>query len=265
MKIKGLACAGDNCIDYYDETGEAYFGGNPVNVAVNAAKAGYPASYTGAVGDDEHGKNFKRILDSKNVDISHMRTLPGRTAMTHVTRVDGERVFGDYDEGVTADFALGEADKEFMASYEIIVSGIWGKMEEDIVSLKDTGSLIAFDFADKLDDPMVKTVSKSLTYAFFSYKEDNGFIRDYLREIVSLGCCTAVATLGDKGSLAFNGERFIRFGIVPCKVPVTDTLGAGDSYIAGFLCASLEDATTAECMENGALWAARTLALGRAW
>ncbi|MCR4723613.1 MAG: fructoselysine 6-kinase [Eubacteriales bacterium] len=265
MKIKGLACAGDNCIDYYDETGEAYFGGNPVNVAVNASKAGYQTTYIGAVGDDEYGEGFKRILGSKKVDLSHMYTLPGSTAMTHVTRVNGERVFGDYDEGVTAHFTLSEADKEFMASYEIIVSGIWGRMEKDIVSLKDTGSLIAFDFADKLDDPMVKTVSRSLTYAFFSYKEDDEYIRDYLKEIVSQGCCTAVVTLGDKGSLAFNGERFIRFGIVPCKEPVKDTLGAGDSYIAGFLCASLEGATIAECMENGALWAARTLALGKAW
>ena len=27
-----IACAGDNCVDYYDNTGESFPGGNPVNV-----------------------------------------------------------------------------------------------------------------------------------------------------------------------------------------------------------------------------------------
>ena len=32
--IPRLAAVGDNCMDVYDQTGEAYPGGNPVNVAV---------------------------------------------------------------------------------------------------------------------------------------------------------------------------------------------------------------------------------------
>ena len=32
-KIK-VAAVGDNCVDAYDQTGEAFPGGNPVNVAV---------------------------------------------------------------------------------------------------------------------------------------------------------------------------------------------------------------------------------------
>ena len=36
-----LAAVGDNCMDVYDRTGEAYPGGNPVNVAVYT-----PVSYT---------------------------------------------------------------------------------------------------------------------------------------------------------------------------------------------------------------------------
>ena len=33
-----IACVGDNCIDFYDETGMACPGGNPVNVAVYARR-----------------------------------------------------------------------------------------------------------------------------------------------------------------------------------------------------------------------------------
>ena len=33
-RIPRLAAVGDNCMDVYDQTGEAFPGGNPVNVAV---------------------------------------------------------------------------------------------------------------------------------------------------------------------------------------------------------------------------------------
>ena len=50
-KIK-VAAVGDNCVDAYDQTGEAFPGGNPVNVAVYTVRLGGEASYTGVVGDD---------------------------------------------------------------------------------------------------------------------------------------------------------------------------------------------------------------------
>ena len=50
-KIK-IAAVGDNCVDAYDQTGGAFPGGNPVNVAVYAVRLGGEASYTGVVGDD---------------------------------------------------------------------------------------------------------------------------------------------------------------------------------------------------------------------
>ena len=54
----------------------------------------------------------------------------------------------------------------------------------------------------------------------------------------------------------YNGLEFIKFGIVPCNV--VDTMGAGDSYIAGFL----KDYWTEEiieCMKLGAYNASITL------
>ena len=45
-KIK-VAAVGDNCIDAYDNTGQSFPGGNPVNVAVYIKRLGGEASYTG--------------------------------------------------------------------------------------------------------------------------------------------------------------------------------------------------------------------------
>lgn len=97
-----IACAGDNCVDYYDNTGESFPGGNPVNVSVYVKRLGGQSAYLGAVGTDDFGKQMCAALQEKGVDVSHVQILPGKTAFTHVERINGERVFGDYDEGVMA-------------------------------------------------------------------------------------------------------------------------------------------------------------------
>ena len=93
--MKRIACIGDNCVDFYDETGERYPGGNPVNVSVYFRRLGTPSSYIGAVGNDENGKMIIDSLAGKSVDVSHVKVLEGITAVTHVQRINGERMFGD--------------------------------------------------------------------------------------------------------------------------------------------------------------------------
>ena len=44
--------------------------------------------------------------------------------------------------------------------------------------------------------------------------------------------------MGENGSVAYDGKEFVVSGIV--EADVVDTLGAGDSYIAGFLNKALE-------------------------
>ena len=72
-----------------------------------------------------------------------------------------------------------------------------------------------------------------------------------------------VATRGGKGSLAYDGESFYPGQIVPCSV--VDTMGAGDSFIAGFLMAWLKKESIPACMRAGAENAAVTLGYPGAW
>ena len=72
-----LVAVGDNCMDVYDRTGEAYPGGNPVNVAVYTLRLGGKASYTGVVGTDQYGSLMRAAVASKGVDVSHLKTAPG--------------------------------------------------------------------------------------------------------------------------------------------------------------------------------------------
>lgn len=251
-------------MDVYDNLNQSYPGGNPVNVAVYSVRLGGEASYTGVVGSDKYGKIMIDALNSKGVDTSHIKTLPGSTAITHVELVDGERVFGDYDEGVLANFKLSEEDIDFLCSQDMVVTGLWGNIENDLYKIKAKGTPIAFDFATKLDDPVVEKAIYHVDYAFFATDDgDTEFIRDYMKKIQAKGPKIVTFTLGDKGSVAYDGKSFTTFGIVACDVK--DTMGAGDSYIAGFLRGILQGKELKECMHMGAANSSITLQYNGAW
>ncbi len=185
--IPRLAAVGDNCMDVYDRTGEAYPGGNPVNVAVYTLRLGGAASYTGVVGTDAYGPRMRAAIAAKGVDVSHLRTEPGKTAVSHVELVNGDRVFGDYDEGVMEHFRMTEDDLDFLASHDLVVSGLWGHTGPDLYKLKARGALVAFDCADKLEDPRLDEALPHVDYAFFSHDGSDEAVRAYLQTVLAKG------------------------------------------------------------------------------
>lgn len=259
-----IATVGDNCMDVYAQLGQSFPGGNAVNVAIYLKRLGEDASYTGVVGDDQYGEQMKKALAAKGVDISHLHTCHGSTAITMVNLVNGERIFGDYIEGVMEDFKLTPADVDFLCTHDLVHSGIWGKIENDLPAIKQRGATISFDFSDQLEHEIVPIALPHVDYAFFSYKQDDDYIRQYIHKAWnSGGPRLVVATLGENGSLAFDGANFTPFGIVP--VEVVDSMGAGDSFIAGFMQATLKNAPLIDCLRAGAECSAITLQYTGAW
>ena len=88
-------------------------------------------------------------------------------------------------------------------------------------------------------------------------------LRQKMRSIAAAGPSVVVAMRGSRGSLALEGERYEASGIVNCEV--VDTMGAGDSYIAGFLNAHLDGADLTDCMRKGAENSAITIGYKGAW
>ncbi len=259
-----LAAVGDNCMDVYENIGKAYPGGNPVNVAVYFVRLGGEASYTGVVGTDQYGKLMKEKIGAKGVDVSHMRFMEGNTAITHVQLIDGERVFGEYEEGVLADFKLTDEEIDFLCSHDMVVTGLWGNVHNDLKAIHDRGVSVAFDAATRPEDEAAQIAIPSVDYLFFATDDgDTPALREQMKELHSKGPKLVITTLGDKGSLVYDGKNYITFGIIPCNV--VDTMGAGDSYIAGFLKGILEGKTVEECMKTGASNSSVTLEYNGAW
>ena len=226
-----VAAIGDNCIDYYDSLNESYPGGNPVNVAVYIKRLGGESSYTGAVGTDSFGKIMISAIQNKGVDTSHIQVLDGKTAVTHVDIVDGDRVFGKYEEGVLADFKLREQDISFIKKHDLAVTGIWGMIEDEL-PLISKEIPVAFDFANKFANPIVEKAIPYVTYAFFSFDEEsrNEFrqkyhsmglkekencteqLKEFMKAMQQKGPKVIIATLGKNGSIGYDGNSWYRFG-----------------------------------------------------
>jgi fructoselysine 6-kinase len=259
-----LATMGDNCVDAYRTLNRESFGGNCVNVAVQAVRLGIPAAYVGALGDDRYGREFLEVLKKQGVDTSHVKILPGKTAVTQVELVNGDRVFGDYDPGVTAVFKPSEADIEFLSGHDIVTSALWGMVENELIKVGERGTPIAFDFCDKLDHEIIDRIIGEVDYAFFSYDGDDlEFIKNYMKRLHSRGPRQIITTMGEKGSIAWDGKEFYIQGIVPCQV--VDTMGAGDSYIAAYLTGLVQGKSIAECMVRGAEHSSRVIQYEGAW
>ena len=163
-----------------------------------------------------------------------------------------------------AQFALSDADMDFLCTHDLVVSGVWGHVESRLGALAARGVPVAFDCSDQLDTDMVHTALPHTKIAFFSDDDaDDEQLKARMICVAAQGPQLVVATRGHRGSLAFDGEQFFSGDIVPCNV--VDTMGAGDSFIAGFLYAWLQGRDIPECMISGAQASAVTIGCFGAW
>jgi fructoselysine 6-kinase len=258
-----IVTVGDNCVDVYQASGKAYPGGNPVNVAVYLKELGAEVAYMGWVGNDPYGEIMIEAIQGKGVNTSRISIKEGKTAVTYVEMIGNDRKFMGYDEGVMAHFSLTSEELHFVQTNQHIHSGIWGHTDKYFPYFKENGLLTSFDFSDQLNHNLVKKLTPFIDYPFFSYTKDDEHIRQFLRDIKHRGSKIAVATLGENGSLAYDGEQFYQCDVV--EVNVVDTMGAGDSFIAGFISGTLEGLSIDKCLELGTQTASKTIGYFGAW
>lgn len=247
---------GDNCVDYYQNINKGYAGGCSVNFAVYINQLGGGSEYLGAIGKDEYGQIIKNAIKAQGVGCSHLKELDGNTAVTQILLKGTERIFLEYNQGVLQNLVLNEDDLAFIKSFEYLHTSVYGNIEKHLTKLRKKIRII-YDFANKFDQPQFEAVIQDVNYAFLSYDKDDVFIRKVLKDFVKKGCDLAVSTLGAEGSIAYDGKQYYRH--YANQVDVVDTLGAGDSFIAGFMYAISLEKNIQECLQQGSKKAEDTI------
>lgn len=263
--MKKVAVIGDNCVDYYSNLERYYLTGNVVDTGIHLAQLGIPTSIITTVADDEYGVDMLQCFKSQGLDTSHVRVANGKTAITYMQLINGERIHGDYDEGVLETIFFDAKDVEFAALHDLAHSAFWGKAEDSLPEIKkgNPDILISFDFADRLENKLVSKLNPIVDIGFFSYKEKDEEILQYLRERIQNGMKIAVATFGENGSMAVTENAVFEVGIVEAEVE--NTVGAGDSFIAGFLAEYLNSGDIQGSLYKGAEVAAHIISIFEPW
>jgi fructoselysine 6-kinase len=250
-----LAGVGDNVVDRYRDLGTMFPGGQSLNVAVYARRAGLEAAYLGVLGDDVAGRHVLGALESEGLDTSHVRVVPGPNAFAEVALFDGNREFVGGGDGVSV-FRISDEDLDWLSGFDVIHSSESSRLEDQLGRLAGIAPL-SFDFSVRRDPTYYEPLLPHVEIAEFSLADlDEDAAEAWLERIHGLGPRLVLATRGAADALLFDGQRVWRQPSVPTEV--IDTLGAGDAFIARFLVGILRREPVEQSLAAAAASAATT-------
>lgn len=265
MKIIAI---GDNVTDCYLDQSVYYPGGNCINVAVNCKRNGASeCAYIGIFGNDEKGDHIKWALDQENISYNHSRTMIGISGQPRVNLTsDGDRVFVGGPKNTVQHVVrlrLIQEDLDYISKFDICHTSCFSSIETELPKIKKKCN-ISFDFSENREKEYLNIVCPHIKFAFFSGSDLSlSDIKTLIQICHSLGTEIVGVTRGSKGALfSKNGELFEQ-GIKPTQV--VDTMGAGDSFIAGFLTHYTEKKNMEEALNFAATCAAKTCSIDGAF
>ncbi len=240
LKVIGI---GDNVCDKYRHLGMMFPGGQALNFSVFCRNNGQEAAYLGIFGDDAVAKHIIKTLQDMKIDISHCRHYPGENGYAMVDLVNGDRVFIMSNKGGVAKehpFDFSAEDLGYIASFDIVHTSNNSYIDAELPKLAKLPCCLSYDFSGAWkDEARTRNVCQYIDFGFMSCSDlPDTEIKNLLMQINGWGCPLAVATAGSRGAIVYDGKNF--FEISPKLVKAVDTLGAGDSFAAGFLMAYME-------------------------
>lgn len=236
MKLIGI---GDNVVDYYQDQEMMYPGGNALNVAVSAKRNGAEVSaYFGIAGDDAASDLIIRSLKAEQLEV-RIRRVYGPSGEAIVTlNEEGDRIFIGTNRGTRVQsqllLRLTQEDLDYINRFDLIHTSVNSDLEHELPRL--SFKPLSFDFSTpkRWTYEYLAQICPHLTYAFFSGSELSlDEINQLIDEVHRWGVKVVGVTRGSEPALFSEyGQRFEQG---PVLINVVDTMGAGDSFIGGFL------------------------------
>ncbi len=228
-----------------------HVGGSPANVAVGLAALGHPTALATHIGADEHGQAITTYLEHRGVRLCPGSSSAGRTS-TATAHVD----------------AAGIATYDFQMSWslpEVDLAGVGHLHTGSIACTMEPGASQTFALVDRAREQATVSYDPNLRPSIMGTPHD---VRSRIEEWVGrsdvvkassediawlydgapvadvahlwslLGPGLVVVTRGPDGALVIVGEHESEVPSLPAQV--VDTVGAGDSFMAGLVSGLLD-------------------------
>lgn len=268
-----------------------YVGGCPANIAIGTARLGLRVAHVTRVGDDHHGRFLRDQLSREGVDVSHVKTDPGRLTGVAFLGIRDQDTFPllHYRDDC-ADMAISAADyspdfigratallvtgshlttAEAAANVDAAISHAKVRRTRVIFDIdyrplfwrlvaKDAGEsrYVSSDLATTATQRVLPLADLIVgTEEEIHIAGGEADTRKALVRIRQISAAPIVMKRGPQGCTVFDGEipERLEDGIIGPGFPVEvfNIVGAGDGFMSGFLSGWLRDAGWIECCRRG--------------
>jgi sugar/nucleoside kinase (ribokinase family) len=239
-------------------------GSSSAIVAHNLSALGSRVGFQSRIGDDPLGRISLERLHQGGVDVARVRTVPGAitTGLTVILHHEAWRNILTY-AGTIAELTWDDLDLEYLAdsrhfhlSSYYLQRSLRPRVAELFQYMKSKGLTISLDTNDDPDDRWEGGLQDVLRYVDVFLPNEREACKaagtDDLEAAIrklSEWVPLVVVKLGPKGSMAQRGNE--RFTSASTEVVPVDTVGAGDSFDAGFLHEFVRGADLVKCLASG--------------
>lgn len=240
-------------------------GGDAFNNAIDLAKLGNRVCYAGRVSTDVIGEHLLQQGEDAGIDMSHVvRTDTPQAKMTILMTQDDRRAFFYYP-GTSRELCAEDIPLPLLDDCRLLqigstfhLTGFDGAgacriLQEAQARGVLTSMDVTSDFSGRWN-AVIECCYPYLDY-FLPSIEQAALIAgtDDERQIAAFllkrGVKHVIIKLGKRGSYFRSAEEEFWCGIYP--VPVTDSTGAGDAFVSGFLTGILQGESHEACMQLG--------------
>ncbi|TIO84130.1 MAG: carbohydrate kinase [Mesorhizobium sp.] len=260
-----ILCCGEALIDMLPRTtteGEAafapYVGGAVFNTAVALGRLGAPAGFFSGLSSDLFGGQLREALGASKVSSTYAHTSPRPTTLAFVRLTNGQATYTFYDENTAGRMLTIEDLPKLGAEIEAMLFGAIslisepaGSAYEEFMRREHRSRVMMLDpnirpnfIPDKakhlrrIREMMALADIVKLSDEDLDWFDEAGSHEDVVRNWLDRGPKLIVVTHGSEGAVGYSKEHKVT--VVPQKVKVVDTVGAGDTFNAGIL-ASLHE------------------------
>ncbi|MDX8512373.1 carbohydrate kinase family protein [Mesorhizobium captivum] len=260
-----ILCCGEALIDMLPRTtteGEAafapYVGGAVFNTAIALGRLGAPAGFFCGLSSDLFGGQLREALGASKVSSTYAHASPKPTTLAFVRLTDGQATYTFYDENTAGRMLTIEDLPKLGAEIEAMLFGAIslisepaGSAYEEFMRREHKSRVMMLDpnirpnfIPDKakhlrrIREMMAMADIVKLSDEDLNWFDEAGSHEDVVRNWLDRGPKLIVVTHGSEGAVGYS--RGHKVTVVPQKVKVVDTVGAGDTFNAGIL-ASLHE------------------------
>ncbi len=237
-------------------------GGSCCIFACQAAKLGLRVGILGRVGDDDFGRLVLRRLEQNGVDTSHMIVDPAlQTGIGIALCREDDRAILTYMGSINAvdphdvtDDLLGSARHLHHGSF-YLHTRLRPHMAEIFRRARSLGLTVSLDTnwdpAEQWDSglhealPLVNLFLPNEQEAFLISRRLN--LDDAVQEFLARGVSLVAVKRGSEGASVYGGAERLHREVIP--VSGGDSVGAGDSFDAGFLASWLRGLPLDRCLD----------------